>query len=451
MKPTRVAIIGGGCSGTLAALQLITQSQHTPLEIVIIEKSGELGRGLAYSVPSDRCKLNVPANAMGAFPEAPGGFFDWLLPFDSSVTPDEFVSRERFGRYLQSLLNDHLQRYQPSWRHVTDEALDLEFDPTSATFTVSLATAPAVVADFCVLALGNMPRTTFQGLPVKGLLHSPYNAGSYADIQHAQELLIVGSGLTAVDCILEAEGRGFQGRFTVVSRHGRLPLAHEAPSHTVTASLAPVLQECEQLRTLPLRQLTRLITHESRRAGSSQPVINTLRPHIQEIWKARSSREKKTFLRHIRSIWEVHRHRIPRSHLEKLNALTDSTRLKIFAGRIESISCESGFIKAEIRTRLHSQQHSFDRAMLCAGPESDLSRIRKPLVQNLLRRGVIEAGELALGAVIGGSALPKQHIHRLKLLGALQRESLWEITAVREIRLEAAKIAREIVRSREFD
>jgi hypothetical protein len=67
-----------------------------------------------------------------------------------------------------------------------------------------------------------------------------------------------------------------------------------------------------------------------------------------------------------------------------------------------------------------------------------------PLAQNLLRRGLLAAGELSLGAVIPPLALPEQHIHRLKLLGPLQRESLWEITAVREIRIEAEKIANEI-------
>jgi uncharacterized NAD(P)/FAD-binding protein YdhS len=82
--------------------------------------------------------------------------------------------------------------------------------------------------------------------------------------------------------------------------------------------------------------------------------------------------------------------------------------------------------------------------MLCSGPESDLTKIEMPLVKNLLRSGVIAPGELGLGVHATKTTLPESGRNRLKLIGPLQRESLWEITAVRELRLEAEKLAHEI-------
>jgi uncharacterized NAD(P)/FAD-binding protein YdhS len=82
--------------------------------------------------------------------------------------------------------------------------------------------------------------------------------------------------------------------------------------------------------------------------------------------------------------------------------------------------------------------------MLCTGPESDLSKISTPLVTNLLRRGILATGKYKLGADLSRTSLSSDGISRLKLLGPIQRESLWEITAVRELRLEAQKIAKEI-------
>ncbi len=54
-----VAIIGGGVSGALTAFHL--RRNAAALRIVVIDPRPELGLGLAYSTPSLRHLLNVPA------------------------------------------------------------------------------------------------------------------------------------------------------------------------------------------------------------------------------------------------------------------------------------------------------------------------------------------------------------------------------------------------------
>ena len=60
MGPVDVAIVGGGASGTLVAVQLLRQARG-PWRIALVERSGALARGLAYG-PAEPCHvLNVPA------------------------------------------------------------------------------------------------------------------------------------------------------------------------------------------------------------------------------------------------------------------------------------------------------------------------------------------------------------------------------------------------------
>lgn len=44
-----IAIIGGGCSGVLAAISLLREAPDE--DLIVIEPREDLGRGMAYSTP----------------------------------------------------------------------------------------------------------------------------------------------------------------------------------------------------------------------------------------------------------------------------------------------------------------------------------------------------------------------------------------------------------------
>jgi uncharacterized NAD(P)/FAD-binding protein YdhS len=382
---------------------------------------------------------------MGAFPEDPAGFFTWLTSNGYTCSGEDFVSRDLFGRYLSSLLaHTAANTHHAALTHVRDEACDITFDQATAEFHITLAKHPTLTIDLCVLALGNMKRSSLNGIPVATMFRSPYDPESYDDVAKLKTLLIVGTGLTAVDAILEAEGRGFTGHYTMVSRHGYLPRPHEAIDPTASTPIHPIFASREELLSLSLRQLTRLVTKDSRHLGSSQSCITALRPHIQSLWSGFSMRDKKCFLRHLRPFWEIHRHRIPAPHWQKLQELLKTKRLTIRAGSIRSATRSSEGVTVQVTPPLISAPAYFDAAILCAGPEGDLAKIDLPLVQNLLARGILVRGELGMGADLSQSSLPPHAHARLKIIGPLQREALWEITAVRELRSEAARLAQEI-------
>jgi len=74
-----VAVIGGGFTGTTLAAQLVRHSNPS-FSVVVIEKSGLPGRGMAYGTECNSHLLNVPARDMSAFPEDGEHFLRWASP-----------------------------------------------------------------------------------------------------------------------------------------------------------------------------------------------------------------------------------------------------------------------------------------------------------------------------------------------------------------------------------
>ena len=65
-----VAIVGAGASGSLLAAQLLRRQHRSDLRIVLIERRGRFGPGVAYSTPWRFHRLNVRPEEMGAPPIA---------------------------------------------------------------------------------------------------------------------------------------------------------------------------------------------------------------------------------------------------------------------------------------------------------------------------------------------------------------------------------------------
>lgn len=164
--PSRItiAIIGGGCSGSLIAAQLLRRATG-PLVIKLIERRSELGRGVAYSTPVDCHLLNVPAGEMSAFPDEPHHFLGWLQnqvhsasgEFPSEVRADTFVPRKIYGRYLQAVL-DEAEANAPDrvrLERVNDEVVGTKPEPDGA--TISLRSNQVLRVQRIVLAFGNSP------------------------------------------------------------------------------------------------------------------------------------------------------------------------------------------------------------------------------------------------------------------------------------------------------
>ncbi|MFC6345472.1 FAD/NAD(P)-binding protein, partial [Nocardioides hankookensis] len=105
-RSDRIAIIGGGASGVLTALQLLSTSTDSALRVTVHEATGVLGRGIAYCTSDPRHLLNVRARHMSAYADVPSDLLDWARRAGRDPDPLGFLPRMEYSAYLQDTLAD---------------------------------------------------------------------------------------------------------------------------------------------------------------------------------------------------------------------------------------------------------------------------------------------------------------------------------------------------------
>ena len=91
----RIAIIGGGFSGTLTAVHLMQRAQRDDLRITLVNRSGPLARGVAYGTRSDAHLLNVPAGRMSAFDDDADHFMRFAQREDARAHAAVVIALQR--------------------------------------------------------------------------------------------------------------------------------------------------------------------------------------------------------------------------------------------------------------------------------------------------------------------------------------------------------------------
>lgn len=453
----RIAIVGGGASGTLLAAQLLRQAT-APLEILLLERSGQFGPGVAYGTRCPDHVLNVPAGRMGAFPEEAEHFYRWLvaraarLGHPRGVAPDDYVPRHLYGEYLRDVLDGAAAAASSSrLEKIQAEVVDVEEGPDR--LTLRCRDGLAFEADLLVLAIGNLPGEypIPRPLPIyhsPRYVHIPWRADVLEGLKEDDDVLLVGQGLTATDLIVQLDRQGHRGTIHALSRHGILPQVHQPGA--VPRSLSGIDS------TPPtIRAWTRRVREEIAAAADAgldwRAVIDGLRPHTQAIWQAFSWEERARFMRHVRPLWEAHRHRVAPQTAAVIRRRAAEGRLKFYAGRLQVLEAGADGVQALIRRRGTIQHVSLHvaKTINCTGPRTDYTKYQHPLLIHLLARGLIDHDPLALGL----NTLPSGEVVRYRgeplgrifTLGAPMKGVLWESSAVAEIRVQARDLAEKLL------
>ena len=440
-----VAIVGAGFSGTLLAVNLLRMGAR----VVLIERdNAHLARGLAYGTRRPEHLLNVRASNMSAFPDDPGHFLRWM-GFASSAQHNRFVPRLAYGRYVRELLFAALAATPGRIAVKQQEAVDIAFD--GAAPTLVLDSGERVAARAVVLALGNPPPTPFA--PFAALaepLHfvDPWRPGATQGLGSAGHVLLLGTGLTAVDMAVSLDNAGFRGTITALSRRG---LAHRA--HTLAGPEVPAVPR-------PLARGSWLLHQLRRRAREVdwRQAVDELRPHTQDLWRLHDHAAQARFLRHARPWWDVHRHRLAPPVAERIAAMQREGRLAFVAGKIASAEAQDDPTQAGralVRWRPRGAPGliagTFDRIITCTGPAGDIARSPLPLVQSLRAARRIRADAHGLGIAVDRAArvcnaagVPNECLFAV---GPPTRGEAWEIIAVPDIRRQVWDLARRLTQA----
>lgn len=428
-----VLIVGGGASGVILAAHLLRDAP-AGRRVVLLERRPLIGAGIAYSTDEPDHLLNTRVSGMSAFPDEPDHFADWLGR-QPGTPSGEFVPRRVYRRYLHDLVAPWLAGSGDGrLRIVRGECADLR--ETGAGVVAELAGGGSAAGDLAVLATGHAEPAPDRRGGRAGAWDDSSAGGDAGD-----GVAILGTGLSMVDAVLRLRRAGHRGPITAVSRNGRLPHVHAAVSPmAVAAADLPLGAELSAI----LRRLRATVRTREREGGDWREVVDGLRPHTQALWQAMSADQKRRFLRHARGVWEVHRHRMAPDARRALDDILAEGGLRILAGRASE---EAGGLAVRLRGGGEARVPA-DRVIDCTGIRRDPTGDRGDLLARLVRRGAARLDDLAIGldvdarcAIVSGEGTASA---RIFALGPVTRARFWECTAIPDIRVQAAALARQL-------
>ncbi|WP_148611967.1 FAD/NAD(P)-binding protein [Nocardioides rubriscoriae] len=439
----RVAVIGGGASGVLTAINLLGRSADPGLRVEIHEATGIVGRGIAYGTNDARHLLNVRSRHMSAFPDVPSDLIEWARRTGRSLDPQAFLPRLDFATYLQ----DRLAEVADHRLRICAGRVD---DVVAVDGCFEVRTAGDVSrADSVVLAHGHQrPRPLVldgdQLPPASWYVADPWDLGALRVLADDATVVVVGTGLTAVDVVVTLLEEGPRRRVVMVSRRGRLPAAHVAASSTAWVQPVPEGPLTADLLADHVRDQVRAAATQG---VGWRAVVDGLRAATTPLWKRLPLDERRRFLAVHAHEWEVRRHRMAPEVAARIRGYQDEGRLSVLAGGLTSVADRGGH--CEVRIGDLPTAVTAQALVNCTGPATDVTRSDDPLLLALRERGLLTPDPLLLGIdTLDGGELVGEHgeaVPGLYAVGPSRKGTLWESTAIPEIRAQAAAVADRIL------
>lgn len=461
----RVAIIGGGAAGAALLSELVAQAlaRAAPAAALHLDwftgVTGPLARGVAYATDWPHHLLDVRAASMSMFAGKPRGFLDFAQRNDPAAAGTDFLPRRLYGDYLEAEVGQTLAQARGGGIDV--RVMPLEVDavvPETGAVTLVHGERNTRV-DAAVLALGALPPQPLAGVGADALASGRYVVDPWPLLARVQpdaaprHVLLLGSGLTAVDVLLELSERWPDAHFTVVSPHGQLPEPH------LPVSSAPADDSAELVEALgedpSIRRWLRLLRETMATTRDWRVVVDSLRLHTPTLWASLPDSERSRFLRHARWAWERARHRMPPQVAARMAELEQAGRMQRRRGRMLSVRVAGERLELQFAARDDGAASTVlastvlaDLAIQATGLETDVRRTPHRLLSQLRTNRHITPDPHGLGL----RAMPDGRVcrdgqpwSRLWAIGSLLRGTLWESSAMPEIRQQARGLAARLL------
>jgi uncharacterized NAD(P)/FAD-binding protein YdhS len=452
----RVAIIGGGAAAAALLSELLERQLPQPLHLDWYTGGGNSPRGVAYGTRSDKHLLNVRAASMSMFAARPHGFLEFAQRGDNSIAGTDFLPRRLYGDYLETQVERALERARAAGHDV--RVLPFEVDavvPEHDGVNVIHGEDSARV-DAAVLAIGSLPPQPLSGVSDDALDSGQYVTEPWSFLAQAKpdtrprKVVLIGLGLTAVDVLLELSALWPNATFEAISRHGLLPEPHLQHASAPADDSSELI---EAMRDEPyIRTWIRMLREAVAQSADWRTVVDSLRPHTPSLWALLPEAERSRFLRHARWAWERVRHRMPPQVMAAMKSLEETDRLHRRRGRLQAVDVAGDKLHLDIR-RPHGkgvETMDADLVIQTVGLNTDVRRTHHPLIRQLSTNGHVTADPLGLGITASAESRAKHdelawpHFY---VIGTLLRGTLWESTAMPEIRQQARNLADRLLKS----
>ena len=182
--------------------------------------------------------------------------------------------------------------------------------------------------------------------------------------------------------------------------------------------------------------------------GEWRAIIDSLRPFTPMLWAELSPTERARFVRHARWAWDRARHRMPPQVAESIASLEQAGRLDRQRGRLHSVILDGADVQVTTRRAGETHVQSADLVIQAIGMNTNVRDTDHRLISQLLTNAHVTPDPLGLGLV---SSVDGHLMHNGKpwpnffAIGSLLRGTLWESTAMPEIRQQARNISRQLL------
>lgn len=465
----QIVIVGGGFTGTAAAIRLCN-SAPVELRITIIEPRDTLGGGLAYSGDDPDHRVNGTHELLVLFPEDIGHFARW---YEASGTADRdpqalaetgvrYVRRSDVRRYLNETLQETIVKnsYGTTVHHVRDRAIGAEL--VKGVLQIELALGGKLASNVTVLAFGGQkpaaPGKISPGaIAHPGYIDDPFDAEALSAIAPENKVLLIGTGLTAADVIATLSRQRHTGPITAISRRGLLPQPQgEAPDvaalmQRLSRPMPRFIERHGQGLSLraALRALRQDLTGAIAEGRDVKAMFDEARDASAWLWPNFTDAEKRRFLRHLKPWYDVNRYRMVPQTGDTLAALQASEQLTFRIARLVGLQLQSTHLAAQLAGRDgHVTAEPFDTVINCTGPKT-LSD--DPFVDALCDIGLARRDSLGLGfdvdatcRVLDASGHAQES---LWAFGLLTRGRFGDMTAIPQIAFRIERSLAALVRA----
>lgn len=440
MEEITIGIIGGGACGVATFAELMVQlkiaGKHKSTNILIIERSSEVGLGLAFSTDQPGHLLNTQADLMGIHSFEPDHFAIWLEKNGDRIKsevkggnplPESHTTRRLYGNYIQEQFRYYLSEAQKMGLNVEiihDEATDLI--PDDDRWQIKLAKAENRVADQVILVPGTPKPNNFQEFAsLDSYFGFPWPSEPIINgIPKEADVCVLGSSLSAIDAIMTLVDSGHEGTIRLFSLDGLMPRVQPneeseykrkfltlSSIHRIrrTAWRQPTIKELFRLfqlevenyvghpidwkaterKGIPAEQLLEEDIRIAQEGGDAFiNILYDMRYESSQIWDWLSVSEKQRFKQWLGPYWTVTRYGMPLVNAHRLSELFKKKKLEVNSP-MNNVSYDTEKKKFILQYG-DGKKHEGEYLINATGPAKNVEEMKSALLQNLLKSGVIE-------------------------------------------------------------
>ncbi|QWE21103.1 FAD/NAD(P)-binding protein [Polynucleobacter sp. AP-Kolm-20A-A1] len=504
----RVAIIGCGAAAVatlFGLLKYLSSEVNQNLKITIFEKGPAFGPGFAYQCDNDELLMNMTSSTTSIFSHHASDFWEWTLKggyISSSnhimsrlgVAPYGYISRQFFGLYLKSRLDDAitaLEKLGVEVELVNLEVIDVAMLDINRLNVITLD-GGVEIFNGVILCIGNTsPQDVFNLMGESQYINNPYPVNNYLRlIKKTDSVGIIGAQLTAADIAVVLANQEHQGPIHFLTRDLNFPLIRYQEQNYrlkyLTLDNLEILKR-KNCQGISVRQILRLARKEFLLAGISwnkffgpsnidyggwiQSLLKResnfsswqyLAIQTDEVigayWDALSNSGKELFMSRFHRVWAAKRVPLPAHTALKLHSLFQMGILRHYPYlRAINGSGRNKFtaLVAKSKGSISSTKVHCDWLINATGPSRDIGgNTELPLIKNLLKSGLIIKNPHGGIILDYETSIVKSVAHRnpshFYAIGQLTAGTYYFVSSLDMVSLRAKKVARHLVESLRF-